>query len=53
MRRISNRSGAVLAAYVVFAALVAGAVGVGGWWFGSGMYGEIPPLVSQAVSGAF
>lgn len=53
VRRVSNRSGAVLAAYVVFAALVAGAVGVGGWWFGSGMYGEIPPLVSQAVSGAF
>lgn len=53
VRRVSNRSGFTLALYIVFAVLVTGAVGVGGWWFGSGMYGEVPPLISQDVAGAF
>ncbi len=45
---VSNRSGIGLAVYIVLATLVVVVVAVGGWWFGSGMYGEVPPLIVPA-----
>ena len=38
----SNRSGVVFGLWLAAVALAALAVGVGGWWFGSGDYGTIP-----------
>ena len=38
----SNRSGVVFGLWLAVVALAALAVGVGGWWFGSGDYGTIP-----------
>ena len=51
VRRVSNRSGLGIVVYVLFAVAVTAAVAVGGWWFGSGLYGEIPPLLSSALGG--
>lgn len=42
---VSNRSGLGLAVYLVVALAVVVAVAIGAWWFGSGMYREIPDIV--------
>lgn len=42
---VSNRSGAKFWFWVTFLVLVTLAVGIGGWWFGSGRYGEVPQVV--------
>lgn len=51
---LSNRSGVKLTLWLVFVGLIVAAVAVGGWWFGSGRYGEIPQVLGldevQAVS---
>lgn len=43
-RPVSNRSKLKTAAWLIFITLIVGAVAVGGWWFGSGRYGEIPQV---------
>lgn len=45
-RPITNRSGIRLAVFVVLSIAAAAAVAIGGWWFGSGLYGILPPLVA-------
>lgn len=42
---VSNRSPIGLAIYTVLAIGVVVAIGLGAWWFGSGMYGEIPEII--------
>ena len=43
-RPVNNRrAGSIIAWLIVVILLVAG-VGVGGWWFGSGRYGELPTI---------
>lgn len=53
-RPVSNRSKLKTAAWLIFITLIVGAVAVGGWWFGSGRYGEIPQIYglsqTQAVA---
>lgn len=44
---LSNRSGWRFALWWIFAVLVVGAVAIGGWWFGSGRYGEIPQVIGM------
>mgnify|MGYP001940759710 FL=1 len=41
----SNRSGAALTLVLLLIATATAAVAVGGWWFGSGAYGEIPEIL--------
>ena len=43
---VSNRSGIGLVLYLVVALVVVAGVALGAWWFGSGMYGEIPELIA-------
>ncbi|WP_080794055.1 Stk1 family PASTA domain-containing Ser/Thr kinase [Corynebacterium pacaense] len=51
---LSNRSGLRLTLWLILVGLIIAAVAVGGWWFGSGRYGEIPQVIGmdevQAVS---
>ena len=42
---VSNRSPIGVAIYAVLAIGVVLAIGLGAWWFGSGMYGEIPEII--------
>ena len=42
---VSNRSAIGVALYAVVVIVVVVAVGLGAWWFGSGMYGEIPEII--------
>ncbi|MBA1837269.1 protein kinase [Corynebacterium sp. zg912] len=42
---VSNRSAIGVALYTVVVIVVVVAVGLGAWWFGSGMYGEIPEII--------
>ena len=42
---VSNRSPIGVAIYTVLALGVVVAIGLGAWWFGSGMYGEIPEII--------
>lgn len=44
---LSNRSRTALVVWLVVIALFTAAVAVGGWWFGSGRYGEIPPVLGM------
>lgn len=44
---ISNRSAVGFAVFLALALAVTATVAVGAWWFGSGMYGELPPLIAQ------
>ncbi|AIT61475.1 Stk1 family PASTA domain-containing Ser/Thr kinase [Corynebacterium doosanense] len=44
---VSNRSGWRLWLGIAVAAIVLTAVLLGGWWFGSGRYGEIPQVVGM------
>ncbi|MBZ8178163.1 PASTA domain-containing protein [Corynebacterium sp. 3HC-13] len=41
---MSNRSGWTLALWLVVIAALTAAIALGGWWFGSGRYGEIPQV---------
>lgn len=43
-RSVSNRGGFAITLFVGFAIAATAAVLVGGWWFGSGMYGMFPPI---------
>lgn len=45
-RPVSNRNGIHLAVFVVLTIAAAAAVAIGGWWFGSGLYGILPPLIA-------
>lgn len=45
VRPVSNRSPIGVAIYTVLAIGVVVAIGLGAWWFGSGMYGEIPEII--------
>ena len=42
---ITNRSPIGIALYTVIVIVTVVAVGLGAWWFGSGMYGEIPEII--------
>ena len=44
---VSNRSKWKLALWSIFVVAVIAAVAVGGWWFGSGRYGEIPQVLGM------
>lgn len=46
IRPVTNRGGAGLAVFLALAAAAAAAVAIGGWWFGSGLYGILPPLIA-------
>lgn len=48
VKPVSNRSPIGVAIYALVAIGVVVAVGLGAWWFGSGMYGEIPEVVVPA-----
>ncbi len=45
VKPVSNRSPFGVALYTVFAIIAIVAVALGAWWFGSGMYGEIPEVI--------
>ncbi|WCZ39258.1 Serine/threonine-protein kinase PknL [Corynebacterium jeddahense] len=45
VRPVSNRSPLGVALYTLLAIVAVVAVAVGAWWFGSGMYGELPEIV--------
>jgi len=44
---VSNRSRTGLVVWLLVIALLTTAIAVGGWWFGSGRYGEIPPVLGM------
>ncbi|AIG64438.1 serine/threonine protein kinase [Corynebacterium atypicum] len=46
-RPVSNRSPWRLAAWIVLVTLFLAAIAVGGWWLGSGRYGEIPQVIGM------
>jgi len=45
VKLVSNRSPFGVALYTVFVIIAIVAVALGAWWFGSGMYGEIPEII--------
>ncbi|GAA3520230.1 hypothetical protein GCM10022417_13970 [Corynebacterium pilbarense] len=45
VKPVSNRSPFAVALYTVFVIIAIAAVVLGAWWFGSGMYGEIPEII--------
>ncbi len=44
---VSNRSRTGLIVWLLVIALLTSAIAVGGWWFGSGRYGEIPSVLGM------
>ncbi len=54
VKPVTNRSGWKLTVWLIIVTLLVAAVAVGGWWLGSGRYGEIPQVLgmdeSQAVT---
>ena len=46
VKPVSNRSPFGVALYTVFVIIAIVAVVLGAWWFGSGMYGEIPEVIA-------
>ncbi|QGU05020.1 Stk1 family PASTA domain-containing Ser/Thr kinase [Corynebacterium comes] len=44
---VSNRSRVGLVVWLIVIAMLTTAVAVGGWWFGSGRYGEIPQVLGM------
>lgn len=44
---VSNRSRTGLIVWLLVIALLTAAIAVGGWWFGSGRYGEIPSVLGM------
>ncbi|CAM4061939.1 protein kinase domain-containing protein [Corynebacterium frankenforstense] len=49
---LSNRSPWRLAAWLTVVAVILAAVALGGWWLGSGRYGEIPQVIGLDRSSA-
>lgn len=49
---VSNRSRTKLVVWLVVVALLTAAIAVGGWWFGSGRYGEIPQVLGMEQTAA-
>lgn len=49
---VSNRSRGKLIAWLVVVAVLVAAIAVGGWWFGSGRYGEIPQVLGMEQAAA-
>lgn len=51
---VTNRSKAKLAVWITLVTLLIAGVAIGGWWFGSGRYGDIPQVLGldeyQAVA---
>ncbi|ANE04417.1 Stk1 family PASTA domain-containing Ser/Thr kinase [Corynebacterium crudilactis] len=47
IKPVSNRSPVKLALWSIFVVALIAAVAVGGWWFGSGRYGEIPQVLGM------
>lgn len=45
VKPVSNRSPFGVALYTVFVIIAIVTVALGAWWFGSGMYGEIPEII--------
>ena len=45
VKPVTNRSLIGVVLYTAVAIAVVAAVGLGAWWFGSGMYGDIPEIV--------
>ena len=43
-RPLTNRNPLSLVLYLVVVAIAVGAVAIGGWWFGSSLYGMTPNL---------
>lgn len=50
--KVSNRSPWRLVAWLVVVLLLLGAIAVGGWWLGSGRYGEIPQVIGMDQTSA-
>ncbi|WP_269961590.1 MULTISPECIES: Stk1 family PASTA domain-containing Ser/Thr kinase [Corynebacterium] len=48
----SNRSAVTLTAWILVVASVIAAVAIGGWWLGSGRYGDIPQVLGMDTSQA-
>ncbi|MCP1386731.1 protein kinase [Corynebacterium sp. TA-R-1] len=46
VKLVTNRGGVGLAVFLALAVAATAAVAIGGWWFGSGMYGELPQLIA-------
>lgn len=46
IKPVTNRSGVGLAVFLALSIVAAAAVAIGGWWFGSGLYGILPPLIA-------
>lgn len=46
-RPVSNRSPVKLITWLLVVALLTATIAVGGWWFGSGRYGEIPQVLGM------
>lgn len=46
VKPVTNRSGVGLAVFLALSVAAAAAVAIGGWWFGSGLYGVLPPLIA-------
>lgn len=44
---VSNRRGAGFAIFVALALVITAGVAIGGWWFGSGLYGTLPLLITS------
>ena len=44
---VSNRSRLKVTLWSIFVVIIIAAVAVGGWWFGSGRYGEIPQVLGM------
>lgn len=43
---VTNRDGVGLAVFIVLSITAIAAVAIGAWWFGSGNYGQLPPLIA-------
>ncbi|QGU07822.1 Serine/threonine-protein kinase PK-1 [Corynebacterium occultum] len=46
-KAVSNRSPVKLIVWLVVVAVLTATIAVGGWWFGSGRYGEIPQVLGM------
>ncbi|MBN9643085.1 PASTA domain-containing protein [Corynebacterium mendelii] len=51
-RQINNRSGAKLWLWLVVVAVMVAAIALGGWWLGSGRYGEVPQVIGMSQAQA-
>lgn len=49
---VDNRSKVKLGIWLIVIGIVTAAVVVGGWWLGSGRYGEIPPVIGMERTAA-